>query len=289
MSPKVQNGPRKSSFLFSHTKMLYNKFNFIVSRKLLDNGHGCETLYSYYSLPDPRLYCKWKKLAFLLEKNQLCDALVKRVSMWSNLARRNSEKSLVNSGVNEKPEWMKIIQRNIPQYEEYKKYMMNCAVKFITSSKYTAKFLICKNSHRIIHNISIQWFFISNWKTRMYSSRMHTEHSLPYLGGLPVSLDRAPPGQRPPLDTDPLDTDIPYIETPLDRKWHRTERPPLPPSPHRGQTKASEDITLPQILFAGGNNHFKSILAYTYKHTNSVLPWNNRMHLKLQIDQLEIM
>ena len=64
-----------------HTPMLYNKFNFIVRRKLLDNGDGNETLYSYDSLPDPRLFCKWKKLTLLLEKNQLCDALVKRVSV----------------------------------------------------------------------------------------------------------------------------------------------------------------------------------------------------------------
>ena len=40
---------------------------------------------------------------------------------------------LVNSGVNEKSEWTKIIQPNIPQYDEYMANVMNCVAKLIIS------------------------------------------------------------------------------------------------------------------------------------------------------------
>ena len=39
--------------------------------------------------------------------------------MHGNVVVGNSEKSLVNSGVNEKLEWRKRIQPNIPQHDEY--------------------------------------------------------------------------------------------------------------------------------------------------------------------------
>ena len=42
----------------------------------------------------------------------------------------NSEKSLVDSGVNEKSEWTKIIQPNDPFFDEYEKYDKLCSIQF---------------------------------------------------------------------------------------------------------------------------------------------------------------
>ena len=72
----------------------------------------------------------------------------------------------------------------------------------------------------------------------MHSSRMRTDRSLLYGGGLP---DRGPPGQRPP-----------WTETPLDREPSRQRPPWTENSPVDRQTPAK---TLPsQTLFAGGKN-----------------------------------
>ena len=65
----------------------------------------------------------------------------------------------------------------------------------------------------------------------MYSSRMHTTHTLPYRWGLP---DRDPRGQRPT-----------WIGTPLERDPPRTETP----TPVKRITDRCKNVTLPQLRF----------------------------------------
>ena len=72
--------------------------------------------------------------------------------MYANVVVGNSEKSLVDNGVNEKSEWIRKIQPNIPQYDEYGKwwwivhdnFRSNLYFQSDLSEKYTAKFHISK-------------------------------------------------------------------------------------------------------------------------------------------------
>ena len=64
--------------------------------------------------------------------------------------------------------------------------------------------------------------------------------------------ERPPTGQRPPW-TDTPSRNIRYIRSGNQNGSDNIQRPPLPPY---GQNEdASENITSPQISFAGGNNY----------------------------------
>ena len=92
-----------------------------------------------------------------------------------------------------------------------------------------------------------------NFDTRMHSSGMRTAHSLTYREVfLTETLDREPPGQRPPC-TELAQYRNPWTEThPLDRDLPWTEPPEQRSPPVDRQTRV-KTLRL-QTLFAGGEN-----------------------------------
>ena len=81
----------------------------------------------------------------------------------------NSRKSLINSDVNEKSEWMKIIEPNVPWYDELcrkilYKFRSNLNLPCALNEKYTAKFPIGENFHHII-TFQLNDFSLANKKS----------------------------------------------------------------------------------------------------------------------------
>ena len=80
-----------------------------------------------------------------------------------------------------------------------------------------------------------------------------------------------PPGARPPPGPGtPQDQAPPRPGTPLPRPG----TPPGPGTPSCGQTHTCKHITLPQTMFAGGNNAHQENLSLLFSHTvNWPLPF----------------
>ena len=100
-------------------------------------------------------------------------------------------KSLVNSGVNERSQWMK---NNSATYSMiwwiweiwwsiHYKFTSNLNFFKWFNEKYIAKFHICEISHNII--TSIRWFFISKWKKSLclhyFSLYLHACKFCPFM------------------------------------------------------------------------------------------------------------